>query len=239
MKKNISLLFSLFKKERCDYKLSYLSMISILIFPLFIVFLFSLLLFMPSTQDFTLIQLKENNSIEMLTFIFLLVASIIGLKLASDSYLKKTKTYVWIFITLFSILLFIVAMEEISWGQQLFKFKTPEAIAPLNAQGELTLHNINSLQGKSEYFRLFFGFFGLLGILLGKYDFFKPIAPSKILVVFFFTITIVSSIDLYADYNMINENYDKGLQRLSELIEMLIGVSALLYIIFLNKRLNS
>ncbi|HKQ81367.1 MAG TPA: hypothetical protein VJS42_04175 [Steroidobacteraceae bacterium] len=41
-------------------------------------------------------------------------------------------------------LLFLVAMEEISWGQQLVTFQTPEAWRELNRQGETTLHNLAS-----------------------------------------------------------------------------------------------
>lgn len=41
-------------------------------------------------------------------------------------------------------LLFIVAMEEISWGQQLVAFQTPAGWGAINLQGEVTLHNLAS-----------------------------------------------------------------------------------------------
>lgn len=41
-----------------------------------------------------------------------------------------------------AVLLFVVAMEEISWGQTLFQFDTPERWAQINHQQETTLHNL-------------------------------------------------------------------------------------------------
>lgn len=35
-----------------------------------------------------------------------------------------------------------VGMEEISWGQRIFGFHTPEALSQMNVQSELTLHNV-------------------------------------------------------------------------------------------------
>lgn len=39
---------------------------------------------------------------------------------------------------------FVVGMEEISWGQRILGFETPDAIQGINRQGELTLHNVVS-----------------------------------------------------------------------------------------------
>lgn len=47
-----------------------------------------------------------------------------------------------LFSLLLGILLFIGAGEELSWGQHIFKFKTPESIKANNVQGEFNIHNI-------------------------------------------------------------------------------------------------
>ncbi len=46
---------------------------------------------------------------------------------------------------LMSLVLFFIGMEEISWGQHLFGIETPGAIAHVNAQTEINLHNTTSL----------------------------------------------------------------------------------------------
>ncbi len=42
-------------------------------------------------------------------------------------------------------LFFVVGGEEISWGQRMFDFQTPEKLEAVNVQGEFTLHNIYSI----------------------------------------------------------------------------------------------
>jgi len=46
------------------------------------------------------------------------------------------------FFLILAITMFIAAGEEISWGQRIFEFKTPEALEKTNVQDEFTLHNI-------------------------------------------------------------------------------------------------
>lgn len=46
----------------------------------------------------------------------------------------------WVF-SLLATIFFLVAMEEISWGQKLFELPTPEFIAKHNTQQEFNLHN--------------------------------------------------------------------------------------------------
>ncbi len=42
----------------------------------------------------------------------------------------------------FTVLLFFFGMEEISWGQRIIGWETPEGLAEINTQGESNLHNI-------------------------------------------------------------------------------------------------
>jgi len=42
-----------------------------------------------------------------------------------------------------SILFFLASGEEISWGQRIFNFSTPEYLSSINDQNELNIHNIN------------------------------------------------------------------------------------------------
>lgn len=45
------------------------------------------------------------------------------------------------------VLSVLVGGEEISWGQRLFGFGTPESLADANVQGEVNLHNIEGVHG--------------------------------------------------------------------------------------------
>lgn len=52
------------------------------------------------------------------------------------------------FLLLFSFVFFVGFGEEISWGQRIFGFKTPEPVAALNVQEEFNLHNIELLNAR-------------------------------------------------------------------------------------------
>jgi hypothetical protein len=54
------------------------------------------------------------------------------------------------------------AGEEISWGQRIFGIDTPEWLHQINEQHELTVHNIEGLQGNHRWMGLVF----LIGICL-------------------------------------------------------------------------
>jgi hypothetical protein len=47
-----------------------------------------------------------------------------------------------LFFLLLTIMFFLGFGEEISWGQRILHFRTPETIREMNVQNELTLHNL-------------------------------------------------------------------------------------------------
>jgi len=66
-----------------------------------------------------------------------------------------------------ALLFFFGAGEEISWGQRILGFETPETLAQVNKQDELNLHNLSVLEN-SEFFtadRLFDAFWFLFVVL--------------------------------------------------------------------------
>jgi len=77
---------------------------------------------------------KEDCLFENLTAIFFLVASGICL--------RNYRVNFNIFFLLLAILFFVGFGEEISWGQRLFDFSTPESLSKINVQKEFTFHNI-------------------------------------------------------------------------------------------------
>ena len=69
-----------------------------------------------------------------------------------------------------AVLFFIVAGgEEISWGQRIFGFESPEQVLELNKQGETNVHNIGSISIYSNTFFLFtLGVFVLVPLLVKR-----------------------------------------------------------------------
>ncbi len=82
---------------------------------------------------------NEDSWIEYTQFIFYLVSSYLSFRIGFI--LKKRQLILfWIFITI-AFSFFMIAGEEISWGQRIFNISTPENLAERNTQGELNIHN--------------------------------------------------------------------------------------------------
>jgi len=83
------------------------------------------------------------------------------------------------------IVLFVMGMEEISWGQRVFQWQTTAYFTKHNVQGETNLHNLNTQLFQNV---LFFGGFVLLAALPFFYQriagFFTKISVLKPMTVF-------------------------------------------------------
>ena len=92
---------------------------------------------------------REDGLFEYSTAIFFLVASIVALTLfaksTSGNNLFFFKTRRNIFYVLLAFLFFFGAGEELSWGQRIVGFDTPESIRARNIQEELNIHNLEFL----------------------------------------------------------------------------------------------
>ena len=55
-----------------------------------------------------------------------------------------------IFFLLLGLLFFVLLGEEISWGQRIFGFETPESIEARNVQDEFNIHNLEFFHLKNE-----------------------------------------------------------------------------------------
>ena len=101
---------------------------------------------LPSTRHLAEWLLQEDLVVEDITFVALFAASVLAALLARRTYRDgQPALFTWFFVAL-AAGLFVVAMEEISWGQWLFFFKTPGAWKAINRQGETNLHNLDALK---------------------------------------------------------------------------------------------
>jgi len=116
-------------------------------------------------------MLPEDHYFENVGAISLFVTSVLffyGFLVARKS-LDKTwfslmKKLVYLGLAL---LFFFGAGEEISWGQRIFGFKTPDSLAQVNKQDELNLHNLTVMED-SKFLtadHMFDAFWFLFGVL--------------------------------------------------------------------------
>ena len=82
----------------------------------------------------------EDTFFENLQSVFLFFAGFLFLRI----YIRKPRVGNRnLFYLLFALFFFLYGGEEISWGQRIFRFDTPEYLD--NAQGETTLHNLRGI----------------------------------------------------------------------------------------------
>jgi len=137
---------------------------------------------------------KENGFFETFSLFILLGIFIFGL-FSLYIHRKTFDKIPLILIGLFSFVVFLAAMEEISWGQQLFHFESSSFFMKNNLQHETNLHNLvdGNLFSSIVYSSVYtvFVFIPLFyKTILKKYDRFSwlhwfDIDPHSILMVLF------------------------------------------------------
>jgi hypothetical protein len=90
---------------------------------------------------YNVLMLKEDSTIEWLTFIFYFVAFIVAFNI-STTFFRRNSALFCLMYMLLSIGLFLIAMEEISWGQRILGIGTPKFFSKYNVQREMNFHNI-------------------------------------------------------------------------------------------------
>lgn len=124
--------------------------LAVFLFPfLFLCFVVLVYFFFSSIYD-ELFGLFEQGLFEWVQFACYLISSIFGFK--SFLALKRISLSIQSYILLsFSIGCIFIALEEVSYGQHILKWSTPEAISKLNLQNETNLHNLAAVQQSSVY----------------------------------------------------------------------------------------
>jgi len=235
MKTAYSIISSRLKTAEDTYDMTPFTVKAIVLLPILIVFLYSFFFLLPMTRLWAETITEENGPVELLTFGFLLLGALLGLVLAWRARKHGEGFLVVGFYAVFSLALLIIGMEEVAWGQLLLGFEPPEALISLNVKGEMTIHNIEGFDSNTESLRLVFGLGGLLGVWLSHRRSFRKIGAPAILSSWFVCITILAAVDLYDDFYQVQGLIYALNERLSEVVEMMIGMTGLLFI-WLNGR---
>ncbi|PJB54366.1 MAG: hypothetical protein CO099_02010 [Bdellovibrio sp. CG_4_9_14_3_um_filter_39_7] len=117
---------------------------------------------------------REDSFIEWLQFTGLFFGFLVCLY--RMIILKPFRSWTFLLgLALLAFLFFFGAAEEISWGQRIFDFKTPEWFMAHNTQGEFNLHNLKF--GNFKVNRIIFG--TVLGIVIAFYFLILPLLYKK------------------------------------------------------------
>ncbi len=107
---------------------------------------------------------QEDGSMEWATFWAFLLAAGMGM-LGAVRQRRHDQTLPWCFLGL-ALFCFVVAMEEISWGQRLLGYRPPSYFLEHNFQQELNLHNVTSTKLRMLAVKVIIGGYGVVLPLL-------------------------------------------------------------------------
>ena len=163
---------------------------------------------------------KEDGILESLQCIEYLVSSIFGLLIYLRIKQKKSlNAFFWLIL---SILCFLIAGEEISWGERLTGFSL-NIITDLSIQGETNLHNLPFfhnylLDPALQIICIFFGWIGWR-----KYPFLSSL-PSKKLSLFFLFVSL-----FFAYYDLSWASTIEHIRDDTEIFEFLLSTGIFLH----------
>ena len=222
-----------------NHKIKFLKM-GIFLFPLIFLFLIILnkILFGP-LNDFYLNFAREDGPVEYSTAIFYLLSFVFSI-IIGIMFIKQKKNLFALLYLLFSAMFFFIAFEEISWGQRIFQFETPEYLAE-NVQNETNLHNLPIISYYREKSLLLVSFVVfILWVVFTHYDKLKDKSFTKFFVPQGFIISYFIPVILFFGMNFFGNRIPTSPEGLlfyffhwpdHEVIEFLLSAGIFIFIL--------
>jgi hypothetical protein len=218
------------------YGIGYSGILIIFLSPFFIVFFIGILLQLSLTRPLVVSIVIENQLLMgSLTSVILIAGGLLGLRFVLQIKKHTKELLMFWFYLAFSIVLLFIGMEKIWWGRLFFITEDPSGFQNINQLERTIFHNYQYWRRHLEIFPMAFGLAGLLGIWISKIPQFRKISVPRILWSWFMIITIISAIDLSHDFYNPPFQFDNLINNMEEVIEMMVGISGLLFI-WLNTR---
>ena len=179
---------------------------------------------------------SENGPHELLEFFLLVIGFIVCLIFLKNSSGQPPLLKFW--FGLAAVCCFYVAGEEISWGQHVWDWATPDYWTAVNDQGETNLHNTSSWFDQKPRLLLQIGiiFGGIIAPVLNHYNLLK--LPEKLAILMPSPKLIVTALLI-----LIPTLLEKGFEafdiaifaRFSEVQELYMFYFVLIYLIILKR----
>lgn len=203
-------------------------------FPLGAFFIFTSAEFLLSSGHYA-IFVGENGPLEFMQVFIMAIVIILAFK----GLLKSIRTKETLLIVLYAVAAagsIFVTGEEVSWGQHIFKWATPETWMAVNDQQETNLHNTTSWLDQKPRLLLEIGviFGGIILPLISRYKaglfpvWFRPLIPDLRFAVCALCFLFIKVFDKVGDFTEF-----VLYKRASEMTEMYIYYFIALYLFHL------
>jgi len=196
--------------------------------------------FMFSSAELAVLM-SENGPVELLQWLAIagaLIAAIVALFSVSPR--NQPGLFLWILIAFLACL--YVTGEEVSWGQHILNWDTPEYWKAVNDQHETNLHNTSSWLDQKPRLILFIGIV-ISGIIIPVLQRYRPaLLPQKFAVIYPSASLMPVALLVLGPYlaqEISVALFDRGIfQRVSEVQELYMYYFVLLYLADLRKRIS-
>lgn len=144
----------------------------------------------------------EDGPLETLTSLAYFITFLIGISMAIQ-FRRQNQIFYAVLYLVASIGFLLIALEEVSWGQRVFRVQTPEFFEQYNKQQETNLHNFAGrylLHGSYILIGAYsaFAFLVMPKVIPHKYSpFVDLLAPARFLILYFLPVMILY---IYYDY---------------------------------------
>lgn len=191
----------------------------------------------PETRPFGRMLIHENGPVEMATFFAFIAGGVVALAAAWRVRRNPGAGRLLLLVVAFSFAWMFAGMEEISWGQSLIGFASPQGMDRFNVQNETNVHNLEGVQNLHSFLLFLLGAGGLaLAAVIERrrYDDLRVPGSTKV------CLGVVAFLGLF---DWITDNFPFGnpadtiIGMLAEVNEMALAFAGLLFAIALASRL--
>ena len=85
---------------------------------------------------------RESGILETAQFIFMVMGLAIAVQLLLDPFVRR-RPLILAFTAIAALACLYIGGEEVSWGQHIFFWQSPDLVTEVNGEGEFSLHNID------------------------------------------------------------------------------------------------
>lgn len=183
------------------------------------------------SRDLFRFLLEEDGPVEWLSAIFFVGIAVIAVRIGFNRFKTGHSWQAVLFVSV-ALVMFFAGGEEVSWGQRVFGWDTPEELIGINDQEETNLHNIGIMLQLTNIAMFLTGAYGTVAYIanrsvrLGQYwdqaDYL--FVPPFFLASYFFPILMfrLARITIFTESNF-------TLNRIGEWAEMVVALGLLIF----------
>lgn len=86
--------------------------------------------------------IQESGVLEIAQFTFMVMGLAIAMQLLFDPFIRR-RPLILAFTAVAALACLYIGGEEVSWGQHIFFWQSPDLVSAINSEGEFSLHNVN------------------------------------------------------------------------------------------------